>query len=84
MAIPKGVKKNFETLQRAFADEQVCVMEVLDKKTGEIVDAICMVNMVGDEYNLVPVAFMPRENPYERFAPPDVKNPEAFQTGAKH
>jgi hypothetical protein len=84
MAIPKGTKKNFETLQLAMAAGHVCVMEVLDGKTGEVVDAICMINKVDDMYQMAPIAFMPRENPYDRFSPPDPNNPEMFATGEKH
>jgi hypothetical protein len=78
MAIPKGQRNNFETLKKAFASGDVALMEVRDSKTGDIVDAVCAVQRVGDEYVLAPFAIMVRENPYDRFAPPDPKAPGEF------
>jgi len=68
--IPEGNKKNLETLKRAVANGDVALMEVKDKVTGELVDAICAVSFDGTEYTMSPLAFMVRENPYERFEPP--------------
>jgi hypothetical protein len=35
-------------------------------------------------YSFTPVAFMVRENPFERFAPPDADSPESFVEPEKH
>lgn len=71
MPIPKGNIQNFETLKRAIADGRVALMEVIDSKTGETVDAICALNREGSETGFVPLAVILRENPYERLRPPN-------------
>jgi hypothetical protein len=77
MAIPKGHKANFETLTKAFDNNNVCLMECIDKVTKKPVQVICMVNVikdpnmiVKDEYEFVPVAKMFSGNPYEEVSPP--------------
>jgi len=70
MAIPKGAVANFETLKRAILNDDACIMEVMDKETGQLVDAICAVNFDGQSYQMAPLAVMVRENPYQRFIPP--------------
>ena len=68
--ISKGQTANMETLKRAFANGDVALMEVTDSKTGELIDALCAVSFDGKEYQFSPLAFMVRENPFERFTPP--------------
>lgn len=70
MPIPQSHSKNFETLQRAFRDGAVCLMECTDAKTGDSVMAICAVNFDGDEYQMTPFAKMFEGNPYEQLIPP--------------
>lgn len=60
---------NFETLRRAFAEEDVCLMECTDKVTNEKVAVICAMNIKG-ELEMVPMAMFFNENPYERLTPP--------------
>jgi hypothetical protein len=60
---------NFETLQRAFLEDNVCLMECTDKATNEKVAIICAVNING-ECEMVPMAMFFNENPYERLTPP--------------
>lgn len=69
--IGKHQKRNFETLGRAFASDNVSLMEVRDKKTGDYVDAICAVQVdLEGNFEFTPFAFMVRDNPYDRFEPP--------------
>ena len=70
--ISKGQSENLETLIRAARDGALCIMEVTDSKTGDLVDAVCAVNIDGENYDLVPLAVMVRENSYERFVPPEM------------
>lgn len=63
-------KKNFETLQRAFAVNAVALMEVEIAATGERVAAICAVQKQGGGVEFVPFAVMPNGNPYELLRPP--------------
>lgn len=71
MAIPKGAKANFATLQRAIRDGNCALMECKDKKTGETVDVVCAaVRTSNGGAEFTPLAVMVRENPYERFEPP--------------
>jgi len=69
MAISKDAAANFETLKRAFASGNVCLLECRDKKTGELVPVICAMQNSGDpklQIEFVPFAVIP-ENPYEQF-----------------
>lgn len=71
MAIPKGHKTNFETLQRASDNGDLALMECTDRETGEPVYVVCAVYR--DEqgfYNTVPMARMFDGNPYEQLRPP--------------
>ena len=69
MALPPGHKKNFETLQRASDDRSLALMECLDRQTGKQAAVLCAVNVDGGTYEMVPVAMLLEENPYERFVP---------------
>lgn len=67
-------KPNFLTLERAFKNDDVCLVACTDKATGQLVPTICMVNMHPDdgEIELVPVAKMFTGNPYDEVDPPTV------------
>jgi hypothetical protein len=68
--IVTGHKENFETLQRAIKAGQVCLMDCTEKATGEHVAVICAINMVGSEYEMVPMARFFNGNPYDELIPP--------------
>lgn len=72
MAIPDQQKKNFEALRLAFARDEACLVEGVDKKTGETIDLICAVGQVqspeGPMITFTPLAEMSRDNPLGRFA----------------
>ena len=72
MAIPDQQKKNFEALRLAFARNEACLVEGVDKKTGETVDLICAVGQEstseGPMITFTPLAEMSRDNPIGRFA----------------
>ena len=40
MAIPDGHRTNFETLERAFQDGRVCLLECQDRASGDSVPVI--------------------------------------------
>lgn len=67
--VVQGHAANFETLQRAFAEGNVCLMECTDVVTSEKVAIICAINING-EYEMVPMAMFFNENPYKRYTPP--------------
>lgn len=71
MSIPAGQRANFQTLLRAAGNEDLALMECKDAKTGEYVDAICVVlRESGETIALTPVAIMLREDLIERLTPP--------------
>lgn len=71
MAIALGHRKNFETLRKAFADDNVCLLECTDAKTQQPVVTLCMVNrLAGSDYEMVPVAKFFDGNPYHELLPP--------------
>ena len=64
-------KENLKTLERAFEDGSVCLMEVTLKSTGERVAAICAASRTGDdEVSFTPFAIMLNGNPCELLEPP--------------
>jgi hypothetical protein len=64
-------KPNFETLQQAFANGDVALMECQVKATGEAVAVVVAVNREGEDLSFVPFAMMFNGNPYELLNPPN-------------
>lgn len=70
MSIPEYHKKNFETLLRTVANDDVALMQCTDKTTGEDVTVICAVQTDGEEFVFAPFAKMFDGNPYDQVEPP--------------
>ena len=66
-------RKNFQTLQRAFKQGDIGLVECQLKATGEPVAVICAFQYDGEEIEFVPFAMMFSGNPYDQLNPP---NPE--------
>lgn len=64
--------QNFHELSRAFRDESVCLMDCIEKATGEHVAVICaaMFNPTTNETEFVPFARFFNGNPFELLIPP--------------
>ena len=74
MALLPGYKANFETLQRAFQNGDVALMECELAATGEPVAVVCAANRQDDgSVEFAPFAMLFDGNPYEMLNPP---NPE--------
>jgi len=78
MALLKGHRMQFETLQAAFRNGDVALMECQDKTTGKYVAVIVAVNRVDGEFEFVPFAKLFDGDPYEEVNPPDPDNPDGF------
>lgn len=83
MAIPEGVKSNFETLRRAFRNGDVALMECTDKTTSTPIYVVCAVQVDRAEeheneddttFNLIPFAVMDHELFHKVTPPTDVHN----------
>lgn len=62
---------NFETLKRAFLDGNVCLMDCVEKSSGEHVAVICATQEEANgETCMVPFARFFNGNPYEMLIPP--------------
>jgi len=71
MSLAPGHRDNFETLQRAFNQGDVALVECQLVKTGESVPVICAANHHDDGMiEFVPLAIMFNGNPYELLRPP--------------
>lgn len=70
---------NFETLKQAFANGDVCLMDCIERSTGEHVAVICAVHKEGKEYAFTPVARFFNDNPYELLVSPN--DPEYVMEG---
>ena len=68
--IPDGHKNNFKTLQEAFGNGDVALMECTDRESGEAVSVICAVHREEGEFVLTPLAKMFNGNPYAELLPP--------------
>lgn len=73
MTIPKGIRTNFETLQRAFANDDVALLEVVRKDNGATAYVIVAVNVdVGGVSNLIPFAELRKVDLMDEFNPPSL------------
>ena len=74
MALPLGHRRNFETLQRAFAEDDAALMECELAATGEVVPVICAAHRLPNgEIEFVPFGMLFNDNPYELLNPPAPK-----------
>jgi hypothetical protein len=72
MVLLPGYKQNFETLQEAFCNGDVALMECQLTDTGEPVAVICAANRSPDGgVEFVPFATLFNGNPYETVNPPN-------------
>lgn len=74
MALSEGHRKNFETLERAFKQGDIALMECTEASTGDKVAVICMVSgstQDDESIQFIPVARMFKTDPYEEWLPPD-------------
>jgi hypothetical protein len=81
MAIPAAIKNNFHTLEQAFKNGDVALLECRNCADGESSYAICAVNFIsqsgaGPEIELVPFGLMFSSAPY-RVQPRYVSRPSS-------
>lgn len=74
MAIPDAIKANFHTLEKAFRNADIALLECLDRNNGEPAYAICAINLRRQagrepEIEMVPVGLMFNGDPYEMLIP---------------
>jgi hypothetical protein len=69
MAVPVGHRANLETIYRAARNNDLAVMEVSRKGSGELAHLLVAVARDGDEFNITPLAQLFDDNPYEQFTP---------------
>jgi hypothetical protein len=71
MSLSVGDRTNFETLQAAFLNGDVAMMECELVATGEPVAVVCAANRQEDgSVEFAPFAMMFAGNPYEMLKPP--------------
>lgn len=68
--VPEYVRKNFETLCKAFKNKDVCCVETTRVSDGKSVYLICAVSNNQSEVDMVPFAEMCSVNPYEAYHHP--------------
>ena len=72
MALNDSARQNFTTMQNAFANGDVALVECIDKATGNTVPVMCAVQYHdNDEVEMVPLAKMFAGNPYDELGPPE-------------
>lgn len=74
MAIPHAIKANFNTLEHAFRNGDVALLECRNSANGESAYAICAVNFIRQadaepEIEMVPLGLMFSSDPYETLVP---------------
>ena len=74
MAIPNAIKNNFHTLEQAFRNGDIALLECRNSIDGEPAYAICAVNFISQsgaepEIELVPFGLMFSSDPYETLIP---------------
>lgn len=71
MAIPKGHRKNLQTIIRAAEAGHLALMECTRKTDGQQVYVLCAVGKDGDDYVFSPFAEMfTGDSPYDQWEPP--------------
>jgi hypothetical protein len=79
MTLAIGHKQNFDTLQQAFGQGDVALMQCQLASTGEEVAVICAANRLPDGgVEFAPFAMLFNGNPYELLNPP--KSEGGFHT----
>ncbi len=61
---------NFETLKNAFLNNEVCLMDCIEKETNQHVAVICTISRSGQQFNFTPFAKFFNGNPYEMLTSP--------------
>jgi Family of unknown function (DUF6117) len=70
MAIPEPYRRNFATLLRAAADDNLALMECSDAANVTPRYVIVAVGRAGDDYAMTPFGHLHDGNPYEAYCPP--------------
>jgi hypothetical protein len=70
MAIPEAIKTNFNSLEKAFRNGDIALLECRKRSTGEPAYAICAINLHRRadrelEIEMVPLGLMFDTDPYE-------------------
>jgi Family of unknown function (DUF6117) len=83
MAIPDPIKTNFHTLEKAFKNGDIALLECRDRNTGESAYAICAINILRraarePEIEMVPLGLMFSSDPYEALIPASVSEFDAL------
>jgi uncharacterized protein DUF6117 len=74
MAIPDAIKNNFHTMEQAFRNGDIALLECRNSVDGEPAYAICAVNVIRrpgaePEMEMVPFELMFSSDPYEMLIP---------------
>jgi hypothetical protein len=69
--IRDGDKTNFETLQRAWKEGNVALMDATRKSDGTQVALVCAMGVKDGMVYPTPLAVMIESNPFEDFTPPE-------------
>ena len=71
MALSKSQHANFRTLINAVRDDAVVLVECQLRSTGASVPVVAATNASGEEIEIVPLALLCDEDPYEILNPPN-------------
>jgi hypothetical protein len=63
-------KRNFETLKAVFKNDDVALVDCIEKSTGEHVAVLCAMTFDGKEYTMTPFAKFFNGNPFELLLSP--------------
>jgi hypothetical protein len=74
MAIPDAIKTNFNSLEKAFRNGDIALLECRKRSDGKPAYAICAINLHGQadrepEIEMVPLGMMFDDDPYEMLIP---------------
>ncbi len=74
MAIPNAIKTNFNSLERAFRNGDIALLECRNRSNGEPAYAICAINLHRradrePEIEMVSLGLMFDDDPYETLIP---------------
>lgn len=68
--LTEAERANFQTILTAGGNEDLALVRTYEKDTGKQVALVCAVSHHDDEYEIVPLAVMIGDDPYELYANP--------------
>lgn len=82
MSIPDYLRRNFETMLRAAADDSLALIECGNVLNGEPRYVVCAVGRDDAGFVITPFGHLAVGDPYTQYRPPDPQDPDSFPSAS--